>query len=160
MEQENLHSCRVPRVIQVFSRFYARGIPGMTGRLHLSPAEWPARSGNIPSLDGVRGCSILLVLVGHMLLPTSLVGISAIGLKVFFVLSGFLITRLLLAENKHTGHINLRNFYVRRLLRLYPVIIAYVCITSAVLLIRGQSVPPLELISVFLYLVPNVLCTV
>lgn len=125
----------------------------MTEKLHLSPTDWSARPGNVPSLDGVRGCSILLVLVGHMLLPTNLVGVSAIGLKVFFVLSGFLITRLLFAENKHSGGINLRNFYVRRLLRLYPVIIAYVCITSAVLWLRGQSVPPLELVSVFLYFV-------
>jgi peptidoglycan/LPS O-acetylase OafA/YrhL len=125
----------------------------MAGKLYLSPAEWPARPGNVPSLDGVRGCSILLVLVGHMLLPSSLIGISAIGLKVFFVLSGFLITRLLLAENKYAHGVSLRNFYVRRLLRLYPVIIVYVCITSVVILARGQSVPPMELTSVFLYFV-------
>ena len=116
----------------------------MTGKLHLSPADWPARPGNVPSIDGVRGCSILLVLIGHMLLPASMVGISAIGLKVFFVLSGFLITRLLLAENTHSRSISLRNFYVRRLLRLYPVIIVYVCITSIVILLRGQTIPPLE----------------
>lgn len=125
----------------------------MTGRLHLSPADWPARSGNVPSLDGVRGCSILLVLVGHMLLPASLVGISAIGLKVFFVLSGFLITRLLLAENKQSGGISLRNFYIRRLLRLYPVIIVYVCVTSIIVLFRGQHVAPVEVASVFFYFV-------
>lgn len=125
----------------------------MVSRLHLSPADWPARSGNVPSLDGVRGLSILLVLVGHMLLPQSLVGISAIGLKVFFVISGFLITRLLLAENKQSGSVSLRNFYIRRILRLYPVIIVYVCITSAVLLSRGQQVSLLEVASVFFYFV-------
>jgi peptidoglycan/LPS O-acetylase OafA/YrhL len=88
-----------------------------------------------------------------MLLPSSLVGISAIGLKVFFVISGFLITRLLLAENKKAGNISLKNFYIRRLLRLYPVIIVYVAITSATLLFRGQHVPPLEIASVFFYFV-------
>lgn len=121
--------------------------------MHLSPAEWPARFGNVPSLDGVRGCSILLVLIGHMLLPASLVGISAIGLKVFFVLSGFLITRLLLAENKNAGNISLKSFYIRRFLRLYPVIIVYVAITSATVLLRGQSIPPIEIASVFFYFV-------
>ncbi|MGA1830106.1 acyltransferase family protein [Rhizobium wenxiniae] len=125
----------------------------MTGRLHLSPAEWPARSGNVPSLDGVRGCSILLVLIGHMLLPSSLVGISAIGLKVFFVLSGFLITRLLLAENKNSGGISLKNFYIRRVLRLYPVLIVYVGVTATTMMLRGQPVVPVEVASVFFYFV-------
>lgn len=125
----------------------------MAGRLYLSPAEWRAVPGNIPSLDGLRGCSILIVLSGHMLLPDGLMGISALGLKLFFVLSGFLITRLLLAEKRKHGDISLKNFYIRRVLRLYPILVIYVLVTAAVLMIRGQYVPPIEAASVFFYFV-------
>jgi len=125
----------------------------VTVKLHLNVPEWSARPGNIPSLDGVRGVSILIVLIGHMLLPASLVGVSALGLKTFFFISGFLITRLLLAESKFTGAISLRGFYFRRILRLYPVIIVYVAIVSAVTLSRGDEIRAIDLSAVFLYFV-------
>lgn len=121
--------------------------------LSLPSAKWPARSGLVPSIDGVRALSVTLVLTGHILLPASLVGVSALGLKTFFFISGFLITRLLLAEEKSTGRISLVGFYTRRVLRLYPVIIVYVTLVVAVSLARGVTVHAIDVASVFLYFV-------
>ncbi|MDB5525904.1 MAG: acyltransferase [Rhizobium sp.] len=122
-------------------------------QLSLPRADWSARSGIVPSLDGLRGVSVAIVLIGHLLLPLSLVGISALGLKIFFFISGFLITRLLLAENKANGNISLPDFYIRRLLRLYPVIIVYITLVVAVMLARNQMVKPIDVASVFFYFV-------
>lgn len=124
-----------------------------TTQLSLPAANWPARSGLVPSLDGVRALSVSLVLVGHVLLPVSMVGVSALGLKTFFFISGFLIARLLLAEEKSTGRISLIGFYTRRVLRLYPVIIIYVTLVVAISLARGIAVHAIDVASVFLYFV-------
>lgn len=74
-----------------------------------------------PELDGVRGISILLVLVHHLELPWAWQG-GFLGVDVFFVLSGFLITSLLLQEWKQSGQISLKKFYLRRALRLFPAL--------------------------------------
>lgn len=126
---------------------------GPASALNLAPADWRAASGRVPSLDGVRAVSVLLVLSGHMLLPAQWVGVSALGLKTFFFMSGFLITRLLLAEINATGGLDLVSFYQRRVLRLYPVIVVYVSVVALVLYLRGQAIPPLEVASVFFYFV-------
>lgn len=78
-----------------------------------------------PALDGVRGLAILLVLTVHTnhLLGWSLLKGGSIGVDIFFVLSGFLITCLLLEEWAGTGTVNLRHFYLRRCLRLVPALI-------------------------------------
>jgi peptidoglycan/LPS O-acetylase OafA/YrhL len=91
------------------------------------------RLGSIPALDGIRGVSILLVVFFHAY-QRPLGG--ALGVRVFFVLSGFLITTLLLQEERRLGAIGLRRFYLRRSLRLLPalgvVVIAYAVVTMAV----------------------------
>jgi peptidoglycan/LPS O-acetylase OafA/YrhL len=84
----------------------------------------------IPSLDGLRAFSISLVLLGHLLgtrgFPLTDLGmlrvidIANFGVRIFFVISGFLITGLLLQELKQTGRISLRHFYFRRVLRIFP----------------------------------------
>lgn len=77
----------------------------------------------IPALDGVRAIAILLVVVFHLHLPAVRPVEDALGrtgVTIFFVLSGFLITWLLTKENDRTGEISLRNFYVRRFLRIFP----------------------------------------
>ncbi|HXE31431.1 MAG TPA: acyltransferase [Terriglobales bacterium] len=86
----------------------------------------------IPSLDGLRALSITLVLLGHSALRT---GFDAgpidpgawaeLGVSVFFVISGFLITRLLLAEMAAGGGIRLGRFYRRRALRIFPALYVY-----------------------------------
>lgn len=87
----------------------------------------------IHSLDGLRAISIMLVCVGHLagtvnfpeiLLP--LHNIGNLGVKVFFVISGFLITLLLLQEKQRTGVINLKKFYIRRTIRLFPAFYFYI----------------------------------
>jgi len=81
------------------------------------------RLGYRPELDGIRGVSILLVLGLHFI-PRVIPG-GYFGVEIFFVLSGFLITSLLLQEWERRGSINLKDFYFRRALRLGPALIFY-----------------------------------
>ncbi|WP_313240475.1 acyltransferase family protein [Stutzerimonas kunmingensis] len=71
-----------------------------------------------PALDGLRAIAILLVVLFHSRMP-GLPGAN-VGVDVFFVLSGYLITRILLAEHQAAGSLDLRRFYRQRLLRLTP----------------------------------------
>lgn len=77
----------------------------------------------IPELDGVRGVAILAVLLFH--LNPSLFKYGWLGVDLFFVLSGYLITGLLLKEYQSTGDINLAAFYIRRALRLLPAVVVF-----------------------------------
>ncbi|HUA16156.1 MAG TPA: acyltransferase [Verrucomicrobiae bacterium] len=83
----------------------------------------------IPSLDGLRAISISLVLVGHwaeLRYHSDVAGAFAnLGVRIFFVISGYLITTLLLAEQAKTSTISLREFYVRRAYRILPASIAF-----------------------------------
>jgi len=81
-----------------------------------------------PALDGFRAGAVLLVMVYHMGIPPR--G-GHIGVNAFFVLSGFLITSLLLHENLNTGRIALGSFYIRRALRLYPPLLAVAAVVAA-----------------------------
>lgn len=72
-----------------------------------------------PALDGIRGLAVLAVLAYHADLPWAKGGF--LGVDAFFVLSGYLITALLLAEWHSSGSIDLVNFWVRRMRRLLPV---------------------------------------
>ncbi len=85
----------------------------------------------IPSLDGLRAISIALVLIGHLEgtrgFPLSaedlrLVPSAVLGVRIFFVISGYLITTLLLREMGRTGHIDLKRFYIRRAWRIFPAL--------------------------------------
>jgi peptidoglycan/LPS O-acetylase OafA/YrhL len=92
----------------------------------------------IPSLDGIRAISILMVLYGHASstrdFPVSIVGkyggwfgdVAHLGVLVFFVISGFLITSLLMREREMTGTISLKRFYLRRVLRIFPAFYAFI----------------------------------
>jgi peptidoglycan/LPS O-acetylase OafA/YrhL len=75
--------------------------------------------GHVPALDGLRGIAILMVLALH---ANQIPG-GALGVDLFFVLSGFLITALLLGEWTENGAISLRRFYVRRARRLLPALV-------------------------------------
>ncbi len=82
------------------------------------------RRHTIPALDGIRAIAVALVLADHGGIP----GVSGgfLGVDVFFVLSGFLITALLLDELRRTGRIGLRAFWIRRARRLLPALIVIV----------------------------------
>jgi peptidoglycan/LPS O-acetylase OafA/YrhL len=94
------------------------------------------RPRHIASLDGLRALSVMLVIVLHTLLRSSLfkfipfplrmVGNGALGVFIFFIISGYLITTLLLREQDARGAISLRSFYVRRAFRILPPLYAYV----------------------------------
>ncbi len=86
----------------------------------LEPRKRVAELGYRPALDGLRALAIVAVLLYHTggLLPGGTVGVD-----LFFVLSGFLITTLLLEEMSATGSLSLRGFYHRRVVRLLPALV-------------------------------------
>jgi peptidoglycan/LPS O-acetylase OafA/YrhL len=92
--------------------------------------------GRIPALDGLRAISIGLVLLGHSIgtrgspVPHRLHHFGELGVRVFFVISGYLITTLLLKELTRTGSISLRGFYFRRTLRIFPAFYAYLAVVG------------------------------
>ena len=82
-------------------------------------------------LDGLRGIAVLLVIATHAYFPVTNDG-GTTGVTAFFVLSGYLITRLLVQERELTGRIDLRAFYLRRALRLGPALLVLLAFVLAV----------------------------
>lgn len=74
-----------------------------------------------PELDGIRAFAVLAVVAFHAGLKPATGG--WLGVDIFFVLSGYLITMILLRERDRTGTVSLRDFWVRRLLRLFPALL-------------------------------------
>jgi peptidoglycan/LPS O-acetylase OafA/YrhL len=110
-------------------------------RLGLSTAGRPeehqrnrSKLGYVPALDGLRGFAILCVMASH---GTPYLQGGFIGVDIFFVLSGFLITTLLVQEFDGANSISLSNFYLRRVLRLGPALLvmlaAFCCLSFAAL---------------------------
>jgi peptidoglycan/LPS O-acetylase OafA/YrhL len=91
-------------------------------------------SGYIPGLDGMRAIAVGLVVFGHSGLSFAP---AAIGVTIFFFLSGFLITHLLVSEQQKHGAINVKAFYIRRYLRLMPEQAFYVAVGLLVGLATG-----------------------
>jgi len=90
----------------------------------------------IPSLDGLRAISITLVLLSHWVswsrISLQLIeSYGKLGVHVFFVLSGYLITNLLLREHACTSTVSLRDFYVRRAFRIFPAALAFLAVVIA-----------------------------
>lgn len=96
----------------------------------------PAGSKRIPSLDGLRAVSIAFVTLAHMAqlghAPSIFGGYGRFGVQVFFVISGYIITTLLLKEREASATIGLRAFYLRRFWRIIPA--AYCFLIPAILL--------------------------
>ena len=90
-----------------------------------------------PALDGLRAVAVVLVFLFHARLPGFEAGF--LGVDVFFVLSGYLITTILLAEIDRTGSVNWRRFVLRRLWRLAPALGA-LCLGMLVLSIWAKWV--------------------
>jgi len=94
-----------------------------------SVAASKPRLGYRPALDGIRGIAIVAVMLTHAGLVTNLAGF--IGVDVFFVLSGFLITALLVGEWDEFNRISLTQFYWRRALRLLPALLLMLACIAA-----------------------------
>lgn len=82
------------------------------------------KTGYIPYIDGARGIAIAFVVLSHAGVGHIIPG--KFGVTLFFFLSGFLITRLLLAEMQEKGGIDFGSFYLRRLFRLYPALLVMI----------------------------------
>lgn len=101
------------------------------------PPAWLDR-GRIPCLDGLRALAIVLVLYAHGRFPGDGLGpipmlkgrCGFLGVQIFFVLSGFLITTLMLREIQRNGRVHLGQFYLRRALRIVPVYATYLVVLA------------------------------
>lgn len=110
---------------------------------HRSPANKGARTDSaakeqtptrpksryIPALDGLRTLAVVAVVLYHLNLTWEQGGL--LGVTIFFVLSGYLITRLLINEIAKTGRIDLKSFWIRRIRRLFPAVVTVVVVTCA-----------------------------
>jgi len=103
------------------------------------PAELESglKESQLAGLDSLRAIAALLVVISHFGIPFVSGGA---GVLMFFVLSGFLITWLLLRENDEIGTVSLRNFYMRRSLRIFPAFYCYAAVLFAVVLIRHTTI--------------------
>lgn len=113
----------------------------------LSQERIAVPTGYIPGLDGLRAIAVLWVLLFHAQVP----GFSAgfLGVDVFFVLSGFLITSLLMAEIERTGSVRFAAFLMRRAVRLFPALIAML-VVFVMLAGTYPTAPPLPLLQAVL----------
>lgn len=105
-------------------------------------------SKQIPGLDGVRMIAVFLVMLYHFGIPYVP---GARGVTMFFVLSGFLITWLLLKEQAATGTVSVRDFYWRRALRIFPAFYAFWLLLVAEGLLRDGNPPSAHSWSAFFY---------
>ena len=92
----------------------------------------------IASIDGLRAVSVTFVILGHLVgthgFPRGLYPLgwfAEFGVRIFFVISGFLITTLLLKELELTHQISLKRFYFRRIFRIFPASYAYIAAIAA-----------------------------
>jgi peptidoglycan/LPS O-acetylase OafA/YrhL len=99
-----------------------------------------AGRGVVHSLDGLRAVAIGAVLGAHFGVPGCRMG--GLGVDLFFVISGFLITTLLLQEHENFGDISLKNFWVRRALRLMPLYWLYAAAMTIWMLYDWQQLTP------------------
>ncbi len=124
-------------------------------------AERPATLRRIPSLDGIRAVAILMVMGMHTLqqyaasqhipLVFFMVFNGSLGVAIFFVLSGYLITRLLLQEFDRTGSVRLRRFYLKRALRILPPLYMYLGALCLIVLSGRLALSHHDLVSSLLF---------
>jgi len=136
----------------------------------LNPIRFPMDKINttryyIPGFDGLRAIAVLAVFAAHFPLLQEKLGFEAplnrlaffnytggrTGVILFFILSGFLITTLLLREQEQTNSINLKRFYLKRMLRIWPI---YYLILLAVAFLASDSHPETWVLCLLIF--PNV----
>ena len=92
-------------------------------------ASAPRAVGQLPALDGVRGAAIIIVFLYHQNISWLPGGILTVSM--FFTLSGYLITRLMINEHGRTGRVDLRRFWTRRVRRLMPAALIVLAAVAA-----------------------------
>jgi peptidoglycan/LPS O-acetylase OafA/YrhL len=111
-------------------------------------------NGTIPSLDGLRGLSIALVILAHLqhtkAFPASLSSPwfdhGVLGVRIFFVVSGFLITRLIVQEMQRTGGLSIKLFFIRRALRILPPFYVYFAVVVLASALHWLDIPARNLL--------------
>lgn len=113
--------------------------------------ERRAENERLPSLDGFRAVSILLIICSHVSLQNTpreesnnLWGfehLGGLGVRFFFIISGFLITYLLLRENFRNRRIDKKSFYLRRALRIFPVFYTYLLVLAITSTLLSLEIP-------------------
>ena len=106
-------------------------------------------SAYIASLDGLRGISILMVFVAHIGFEKIVPG--GLGVTIFFFISGYLITNLLIDEYYKSGSVDLKLFYSRRMLRLYPPLLLMITLFTAIQFYIQQPVQKGQLFPALFY---------
>lgn len=96
---------------------------------------------HIKSLDGLRGIAALMVVFFHSPIPLFQFEFGWIGVNLFFILSGFLITSILLEIKQQPFNIYIKNFYSRRALRIFPLYFMYLILVFLVLLLLNKGYP-------------------
>lgn len=101
---------------------------------------------HLPALDGLRAFAILTVVLSHVVTPLIPGGF---GVTVFFFISGFIITRMMLAQN--FGRDNFRSFYIRRFFRLAPALFVFIAISGVAMHALGQPIPARDYLAPLFY---------
>lgn len=125
-------------------------------------ADGSGQGSRLRSLDGLRAISILLVILGHasqtphggLIKPFLKFGdVAHLGVVVFFVISGFLITTLLIQERERFGRVSLSLFYARRSIRIFPASFAYIGVIAALSAAGYIALKPWDVIHALTYTV-------
>ena len=126
---------------------------GFQNRIKVTP--------RLPGLDGLRAIAVSWVILAHFLTshrisPTNAVVVEiarmgGFGVELFFVLSGFLITWLLLREEEKSGSIDLKAFYLRRAFRILPPALAFLAAMGVLVLWGKIQVPAWDFVSTLLF---------
>ena len=122
------------------------------GELQINLPEETQKT-NFRGLDGLRAVSILIVITSHVLTPFPVYNnFGLIGVYTFFVISGFLITTLLLKERLKYGNISLKGFYIRRCFRILPVAYLFLIVLIGLNIIYKMGIPGKSFLACFLFI--------
>jgi peptidoglycan/LPS O-acetylase OafA/YrhL len=107
-----------------------------------------------PFIDGLRGLAIISVLLSHVFRDTIWLKFvdGSIGVHLFFIISGFLITTLLLREKINYGNVSYKGFYTRRALRIFPVAYLFILVLIMLNWVFKLKITPLSFLTSFFYL--------